>query len=44
MRKLKEDGITVIYISHRLEELFALCDRVTVLRDGKYIADADIKV
>lgn len=43
VRKLKEDGITVIYISHRLEELFALCDRVTVLRDGKYIADADIK-
>ncbi len=42
VRKLKEDGITVIYISHRLEELFELCDRVTVLRDGKYIADADI--
>ncbi|MDB8710060.1 sugar ABC transporter ATP-binding protein [Mediterraneibacter gnavus] len=42
VRKLKEDGITVIYISHRLEELFALCDRVTVLRDGKYITDADI--
>ena len=42
VRKLKEDGITVIYISHRLEELFELCDRVTVLRDGKYIADMDI--
>lgn len=42
VRKLKEDGITVIYISHRLEELFALCDRVTVLRDGKYIVDEDI--
>ena len=42
VRKLKEDGITVIYISHRLEELFALCDRVTVLRDGKYITDANI--
>ena len=42
VRKLKEDGITVIYISHRLEELFELCDRVTVLRDGKYIADEDI--
>ncbi len=42
VRKLKEDGITVIYISHRLEELFALCDRVTVLRDGKYITDTDI--
>lgn len=43
VRQLKKDGITVIYISHRLEELFELCDRVTVLRDGKYIADADIK-
>lgn len=42
VRKLKEDGITVIYISHRLEEMFALCDRVTVLRDGKYITDANI--
>lgn len=42
VRKLKEDGITVIYISHRLEELFALCDRVTVLRDGQYIADENI--
>lgn len=42
VRKLKEDGITVIYISHRLEELFALCDRVTVLRDGQYVADENI--
>lgn len=42
VRKLKADGITVIYISHRLEELFALCDRVTVLRDGRYITDANI--
>lgn len=42
VRDLKKDGITVIYISHRLEELFELCDRVTVLRDGKYIADENI--
>ncbi len=42
VRKLKEDGITVIYISHRLEELFELCDRVTVLRDGEYIDTKDI--
>ncbi len=42
VRKLKEDGITIIYISHRLEELFELCDRVTVLRDGEYIADQSI--
>lgn len=37
VRKLKERGVSVIYISHRLEELFELCDRVTVFRDGKYV-------
>lgn len=37
IRKLKEkQGLTIIYISHRLEELFQICDRVTILRDGKY--------
>lgn len=40
--QLRKDGITVIYISHRLEELFILCDRVTVLRDGQYVVDEDI--
>lgn len=34
---LKEQGTTIIYISHRLEELFEISDRVTVLRDGRYI-------
>lgn len=43
VRQLKKDGITVIYISHRLEELFILCDRVTVLRDGQYVIDEDIQ-
>lgn len=38
IRHLKNQGVTVIYISHRLEELFEICDRVTVLRDGCYIA------
>ncbi len=36
IRRLKEKGISIIYISHRLEELFEIGDRVTVLRDGKY--------
>lgn len=37
IRQLKEQGITVIFISHKLDEIEAISDRVTVLRDGKYI-------
>ena len=37
VRRLKANGVTIIYISHRLEELFEICDRVSVMRDGKYI-------
>lgn len=37
VRQLREQGTSIIFISHHLEELFALCDRVTVLRDGMYI-------
>ena len=37
IRSFKERGITVIYISHRLEEIFEISDRVSVLRDGQYI-------
>jgi ABC-type sugar transport system ATPase subunit len=36
--KLKQRGITLIYVSHRLEEIFRLCDTVTVLRDGRHVA------
>ncbi len=35
--RLKRDGVGVVYISHRLEEIFEIGDRLTVLRDGKYI-------
>lgn len=37
IRHLKEQGVAIIYISHRLEEIFEIGDRVTILRDGKYI-------
>lgn len=42
VKKLKTDGVTVIYISHRLEELFEICDRVSILRDGQYVKTLDI--
>jgi ribose transport system ATP-binding protein len=37
IRSLKERGLTIIYVSHRLEEVFTISDRISVLRDGKYI-------
>ena len=40
---LKKKGIAIIYISHRMEEIFEICDRVEVLRDGKYAGNALIK-
>lgn len=40
---LKENGMTIIYISHRLEELFIVGDRVTVLRDGEHVATRYLK-
>jgi ABC-type sugar transport system ATPase subunit len=41
--KLKESGKSIIYVSHRLEEIFDICDRVEVLRDGKLVGSRDIK-
>jgi ribose transport system ATP-binding protein len=38
VKQLKEKGVTIIFISHRMEEIFEICDRVTVMRDGRYIA------
>ncbi|HHW48693.1 MAG TPA: sugar ABC transporter ATP-binding protein [Clostridiaceae bacterium] len=43
VRKLRANGITIIYISHRLEEIFDLADNVTVLRDGKCIGTVPVK-
>lgn len=43
IKKLKSKGISIIYISHRMEELFRICDRVTVMRDGEYIGARVIK-
>jgi ABC-type sugar transport system ATPase subunit len=38
---LRSRGVTMIYVSHRMPEVFRLCDRVTVLRDGKYVGTLD---
>jgi ribose transport system ATP-binding protein len=43
MRRLKGDGVAVVYISHHLEEVLEVCDRATVLRDGVNVALADVK-
>lgn len=42
IRKLKAQGVGIVYISHRMEELKQICDRVTVMRDGKFVASRDM--
>lgn len=42
MRKLKAQGIAIIFISHFLEQIYTICDRITVLRDGEYVGEYDI--
>ena len=42
-RELRDRGIGIVFVSHKLEELFELCDRVEVIRDGQYIDTRDIK-
>ena len=43
MKGLVEKGVSIVYISHRMEEIFELCDRITILRDGSYIGTEYIK-
>lgn len=42
LRDLRAKGTTCLYVSHRIDEVFALCDRVTVLRDGKTVGTVEI--
>ncbi len=42
IHNLKKRGVSIVYISHRMEEIFELCDRITVLRDGKYIGTTPV--
>lgn len=43
IRKLKSRGVAVVFITHRLDEIFEICDHMTVLRDGHYVGERDIK-
>lgn len=43
IRQLAAEGIACVYVSHRMSEIFAVCDRVTVLRDGKFVATNQIR-
>ena len=43
IRQLKAKGISVIFISHKLDEIFEICDRLTIFKDGSYVGDYDIR-
>ena len=43
VRQLAGEGLLAIYVSHRMNEIFSCCDRITVLRDGKFVATSVIK-
>lgn len=43
INNLKERGITILYISHKLDEVFKICDRATILRDGEYVGTCEMK-
>ena len=43
INSLRAKGVSIVYISHRMEEIFELCDRITILRDGQYIDTRNIK-
>ncbi|WP_182200207.1 sugar ABC transporter ATP-binding protein [Paraliobacillus salinarum] len=43
VQDLKKQGVSFVYISHRMEEIFEICDRITVLRDGSYVGTRMVK-
>lgn len=43
VNQLKAEGISIIFISHKLDEVYEICDRITILRNGEYIIDSDVE-
>ncbi|CZF82716.1 Ribose import ATP-binding protein RbsA [Grimontia celer] len=43
INELRDEGCGIVYISHRLKEIFTICDDITVLRDGKFIGECQVK-
>lgn len=43
INRLKKQGVAIIYISHRMDEIFTICDRVSVFRDGQFIGSGEIR-
>jgi rhamnose transport system ATP-binding protein len=43
VRRLREQGVAILFVSHRLEEIFELADRITILRDGAFVTSAPVK-
>ncbi|MEO0544410.1 MAG: sugar ABC transporter ATP-binding protein [Pseudomonadota bacterium] len=43
IRRLKKEGKAIVYISHRMEEIFQICDTITVMKDGRHVATRDIE-
>ncbi|WP_258933720.1 ATP-binding cassette domain-containing protein [Nesterenkonia pannonica] len=43
LRGLRDEGVGIVYVSHRLEEVFQLCDRVTIMRNGQTIMTKDVE-
>jgi ABC-type sugar transport system ATPase subunit len=42
IRAMRNDGVAILYVSHRLEEIFALADKVTVMKDGRHVTTTDV--
>ena len=43
LRELKAEGMAIVYVTHRMDEVFEICDRMTILRSGKLVCESDVK-